>query len=127
MTFHPPLYFHLRENHREELFSGIAEPLLMLGDGATETVPWLRYVTQPVLALKESVSPRERDDTIEEHIKILDPECSIGIGVDFVKSSHGNEDGRLFSRCIDWKSHRIHLFCDLLPSQISTLKWFHQT
>jgi hypothetical protein len=30
LTFHPPIYFHLRANGQEELWAGIAEPRLML-------------------------------------------------------------------------------------------------
>ena len=124
LTFHPPIYFHLRANGQEELFAGIAEPRLMLLQD--ECVPWIRLVSRPVQEISKTNQPRDPENS--SIIKILVPtkECSIGLGVDFVRSTHTESPELLFSRCIDWKEYRVHVFCEILPSQISTLSWYHQ-
>jgi hypothetical protein len=124
LTFHPPIYFHLRANGEEELFAGIAEPRLMLHD--QETVPWLRFVSKPVSDLSAARPPRDPERTAIETVAVPSADGSIGLGIDFVRASHNEEPGFLLSRCFDCGEHRIHVFVEALPPQVPTLAWYHQ-
>ena len=46
LSFHPPIYFHLRANQDEELFAGIADAAIMLAQDGH--VPWVRFVSRSV-------------------------------------------------------------------------------
>jgi hypothetical protein len=50
LTFHPPVYFHLRANDDEELFAGIADVRIMLEQDSV--VPWIRFVARPVREMR---------------------------------------------------------------------------
>ncbi len=125
LTFHPPIYFHLRANGQEELFAGIAEPRLMLGQD--ERVPWIRFVSRPLREIGIAKQPRDTEKTFVEKFLASTLDCSIGLGVDFIRPTQTESSELLFSRCIDWKEHRVHVFCEILPAQISTLSWYHQS
>lgn len=124
LTFHPPIYFHLRANGEEELFAGIAEPRLMLHDD--DTVPWLRFISKPVGDLILATPPRDPEKTMIEIVTVPSVDCSIGVGIDFVRATHAEAPSFLLSRCFDSGEHRIHLFVEALPPQIPTLAWYHQ-
>lgn len=124
MTFHPPIYFHLRANGKDELFAGIAEPRLMLQ--ADETVPWLRFVSKPISELSQASTPRSPDKTTVETIIVSDTKCSVGLGIDFVRPEHVESRALLWSHYLACGEHRIHAFAELLPPQIPTLNWYHQ-
>jgi hypothetical protein len=124
LTFHPPNYFHLRANDQEELFAGIAEPGLMLTQD--ERVPWIRFVSKPVRGIGPAQPPRNPSETTIKGFRVESSGCSIGLGIDFVRSSQSEVPGSLFSCCLDWHGHRIHVFCEELAAQISTLAWYHQ-
>src|SRR5450759_3219752 len=125
LTFHPPIYFHLRANGREELFAGIAEPRLMLGQD--KCVPWIRFVSRPLREIGIAKQSRDTGNTFVEKFLVPTLNCSIGLGVDFIRPTQTESLELLFSRCIDWKEHRVHVFCEMLPAQISTLSWHHQS
>lgn len=124
LTFHPPIYFHLRANDQEELFAGIAEPRLMLHD--VETVPWLRFVSRPVYDLGAATAPRDPDQTSIENVRVASADRSIGLGIDFVRATQNQIPDVLLSRCFDCGEHRIHVFLESLPPQLPTLVWYHQ-
>lgn len=124
LTFHPPIYFHLRANGKDELFAGIAEPRLMLQ--ADEAVPWLRFVSQPINELSQASAPRSTDKTTVETITVPDANCSVGLGVDFVRPEHVEHPDFLWSRHFVCGEHRIHAFAELRPPQIPALNWYHQ-
>lgn len=124
LTFHPPGYFHLRANGEDELFAGIAEPRLMLH--ADETVPWLRFVSKPVNELSRASEPRSPEKTMVETITIPDANCSVGLGIDFVRSEHGENRNLSWSNYFNCGEHRIHAFAEPLLPQFPTLSWFHQ-
>ena len=124
LTFHPPIYFHLRANSQEELFAGLAEPRLMLLQDYC--VPWIRFISRPVREIGEAKQPRDSEKSSIAKILLPTTECSIGLGVDFIRATQTESSELLFSRCVDWKEHRVHIFCEILPVQISTLSWYHQ-
>ena len=125
LTFHPPIYFHLRANGEDELFSGIAEPRLMLHD--VETVPWLRFVSKRIADLSVAKPPRDPQETTVETVQAPSARESIGLGIDFVRATHTETPGFLWSRCFDCGEHRVHVFLEARPSQLPTLAWHHQT
>lgn len=124
LTFHPPIYFHLRANGKDELFAGIAEPRLMLH--ADETVPWLRFVSKPINELSRASAPRSPKKTTVETITVPDANCSFGLGVDFVRPEHVENRNLSWSNYFNCGEHRIHAFAEPLPPQIPTLSWYHQ-
>ena len=124
LTFHPPIYFHLRANGEEELFAGICEPRLMLHD--VQTVPWLRFVSRPVEELSIARPPRDPDRTTVETVNAPSTDRSIGLGIDFVRPTHNETPGFLRSRCFNCGAHRIHVFIEALPPQVPTLVWYQQ-
>lgn len=124
LTFHPPIMFHFRPNGGPDQFEAIAEPRLVIGDG--ETLPWVRYVSKPVNDLTEAKPPRDATRTSVELVTPSQPSCSIGLGIDFVPLAQQPVEEKLLSRCYDWGEVRIHVFCEQLPAQDSTLAWFHE-
>ena len=124
LTFHPPIYFHLRANGKDELFAGIAEPRLMLQ--ATETVPWLRFVSKPIIVLCAASAPRSPDKTTIEEVIVPDTNCSAALGIDFVRPNHVENRKLPWSNHFTCGEHRIHAFIELLAPQIPTLVWYHQ-
>ena len=125
LTFHPPIYFHLKANGQEELFAGIAEPRLMLEQD--NVVPWIRFVSRPLSEIGITKQLRDPDKSSIEQFTVPTTNCSIGLGVDFVRSTYTESAGLLFSRCINWQDHRVHVFCEMLPAQVTTLSWYHQS
>ena len=125
LTFHPPIYFHLRANGQDELFAGIAEPRLMLEQD--NRVPWIRFMSRPLHEIGLAKQPRDFEKSSVEKFSVPTADCSIGLGVDFVRSTQMESSELLFSRCVDCQKHRVHIFCEVLPAQISTLSWYHQS
>ena len=124
LTFHPPMYFHLLSNGKEELFAGIAEPRLMLDE--SETVPWLRFVSKPISDLPATGVPRSPEKTTIETFVAPVSDCSIGLGIDFVRPDHGENHDCLWGKHFVCGEHRIYAFAELLPPQLPTLIWYHQ-
>ena len=126
LTFHPPIYFHLRANGEEELFAGIAEPRLMLDE--SETVPWLRFVSKPISDLSAAGASRSPEKTtiIIETIVVPVSDCSIGLRIDFVRPDHSENPDSLWGKHFVCREHRIYAFAELLPPQLPTLVWYHQ-
>ena len=125
LTFHPPHYFHLHANKDEELFTGIAEVSMFLTQ--QERVPWVRFVSGPVRTLMQAGAVRDPANTTILKVSVLSDGCSIGIGIDFVRPGDNRKHGGLLDEFLDWESHRIHLFLESLPLQISTLAWCHES
>lgn len=124
LTFHPPIYFHLRANGKDELFAGIAEPRLMLHE--SETIPWLRFVSKPISDLSAAKPPRAPDKSTIETIVAPVSDRSVGLGIDFVRPDHVENPEFLWSKHFTCGEHRIYAFAELLPPQIPTLVWYHQ-
>lgn len=124
MTFHPPIFFHLRANSQPELFTGYAEPLLILNQD--QIVPWLRFVTDPISDLQLSTTPRDHSKTSVITVGESSENYSLGFGVDFVRPEINISNDFFFSTYENWHNYRYHIFCELLPKQLSTLSWYHQ-
>jgi hypothetical protein len=124
LTFHPPIYFHLRAPKDEMQFEGIAEIELMLADH--DSVPWVRFVSRPVQDLPISGGSREPDDTEAVNVPVGSEPCSIGLAVDFVRRGSAEPSGRLLDRFADCSEVRIRVSCEVLPPQEATLAWIHQ-
>lgn len=125
LTFHPPIRFHLRENNSEVLFAGIAEPRLMLT--FDERVPWIRFTSKEFTKLKAAGAPRSQYNTQDIDIQIPHEQCSIAIGIDFVRPDATPATDTLMSRIITWHEHCVHVFALTKPPQVATLSWFHQS
>ena len=124
LTFHPPMYFHLRAPKDDMQFEGIAEVDLMLAD--QDCVPWVRFVSRPVCDLPVSRGPRDAAHTEVVDVPVTSDGCSIGLAVDFVRPGTADPSGRLLDRFADCCQVRIRLSCEVLPPQEATLAWIHQ-
>jgi hypothetical protein len=124
LTFHPPVYFHLRANNDEELFAGIADVGLMLDQDGR--VPWIRFVSRPVRDMTSAAAPRDLSGSGILTVEPPSADCSIGLGVDFVRDGDSARHDRLLDHYADCAGRRIHIFCETLPGQRATLSWYHQ-
>jgi hypothetical protein len=125
LTFHPPIYFHLRENKKVELWAGIADVAVMLTEGGR--VPWIRFVSNPFVDLRPISPPRRPEITTTERLDLDSDACSVCLGIDFVRRD--SEDPP------EWVSRNnssaefgvdIEIECHAVPAQVSTLNWYHQ-
>jgi len=125
LTFHPPHWFHLRETSGKRLFEGIGDLGLMLKQDGI--VPWIRFVSKQVSKLNVSAMPRHPQRTSTITTRPDTEDCSIGLGVDFIRTDIAPQtDNLLSSNFIDYGEFRLHISTIMLPTQIATLSWYHQ-
>jgi len=124
LTFHPPIYFHLRANGDEELFAGIADVEIMLAQDGH--VPWVRFASRPVSELAIAVPPRDPNRTSILRVPVRSSDVSIGLAIDFVRPGVNDPAGSVAERFVDCGENRLHVRCDLLAAQAPTLAWYHQ-
>ncbi len=125
LTFHPPHWFHLRETGGKRLFEGIGDLKLMLEQDGT--VPWVRFVSKQVSKLGAVARPRKPERTRIITVRTETEECSVGLGVDFVRTDVAPlADGLLSSELVDCTEFKLHVSTVKLPVQIATLSWYHQ-
>jgi hypothetical protein len=124
LTFHPPIYFHFRANNDEELFAGLAQVEIMLQQDGR--VPWVRFVSKPVRDIPQVKTPRDPTRTETLTAKLESTDCSLGIGIDFVRRENTTASGSVLDHFMDCGPNRLHVFCDQLPPQEATLAWYHQ-
>jgi hypothetical protein len=124
-TYHPPLRFHLRADGEPALFEGIQ--LVGCGLHQQERYEWLRIGSKPVHELSLYRGARSPGSTDIITIPVPGAQCSVGLGVDFVRSAFSNEHGHgLLDICETWHDRKLHIFSELLPLQtVTTLGWFH--
>ena len=125
LTFHPPNWFHLKANGGKTLFEGIGDlPIMLEQDGV---VPWVRFVSRPIVDLSGAGLPRKPDRVRVLKIDPRTQPCSIGLGVDFRRVDVDPPDQpELLSELVPWQGYTLHVHAVALPSQIATLSWFHQ-
>jgi hypothetical protein len=123
LTFHSPIYFHLRAKGDQELFAGIAEVEIMLAQDAR--VRWVRFVSRPVRDMSPAGDPRDPNRTTVIKVPVESPAVSVGLAVDFVRPGVSDRSGGLVDHFIDWGQNRLHLFCEALAEQRPTLAWYH--
>lgn len=124
LTFHPPVYFHLRANNDSELFAGIADvEIILQQDGH---LPWLRFVSKPVGQLPVAGQPRDLARAHNVRVPIPSPDVSIGLAVDFVRPGFDKPTGCVAEQFIDCGRNRLHVHCEVMPAQEPTLAWYHQ-
>lgn len=127
-TFHPPMWFHLRAQRQPALFEGIA-----LVDAALDQqhrYEWLRIASKPIALLATYRGERNSSGATEViRIPAPAPRSSIGIGIDFVKTtSEYREDHRLLDTFEIWDGRNLHIFSESLPIQdVTTMAWFHHS
>ena len=124
LTFHPPIYFHLRANGDEELFAGIAEVEIMLAQDGH--VPWVRFTSRPVAEMAVSAPPRNPDRTSVLSVPVQSTDISVGLAIDFVRPDVDDPAGSVAEQFVDCGQSRLHVRCDLLAPQAPTLAWYHQ-
>jgi hypothetical protein len=124
LTFHPPIYFHLRANNDEELFAGIADVEIMLAQDGR--VPWIRFTSRPVREIPLAKPPRDPGRTTVLRVPVDSPDVSLGLAVDFVRPGVDEASGGLAEQFVDSGKNRLHVFCEALPPQAPTLAWYHQ-
>ena len=122
LTFHPPIYFHLRQNAKEELFAGIADVRIMLE--MDSEVPWVRFTSGPYESLPTSTGPRLGIPTDSLQLELPGPEFSIGVGVNFVTRKESNHK---CSRLIEHGGLTVEVFAEVRPLQQASLSWYHQS
>ncbi|HET9694953.1 MAG TPA: hypothetical protein VFP48_11255 [Steroidobacteraceae bacterium] len=124
LTFHPPIYFHLRANGDQELFAGIAEVEIMLvQDGH---VPWVRFTSRPVAEIPVAASPRVPSRTSVLNVPVESADVSVGLAIDFVRPGVDDPAGSVAEQFVECGQSRLHVRCDLLAAQPPTLAWYHQ-
>ena len=124
LTFHPPIYFHLRANKDEELFAGIADVKIMLDQDGF--VPWIRFVSRSLLDIPPAGAPRNASQTVTLRAQVQSEDASLGVGVDIVRAGSSAAVGHLVNYMFDCGEYRFRVFCDQLRPQQPTLSWYHQ-
>ena len=124
LTFHPPIYFHLRANNDVELFAGIAEVEIMLSQDGR--VPWIRFASKPVRDIPLAQPPRDPDRTRVLHVPLVSPDASVGLSVDFVRPAEDRPSGGLIDEFVDCGQNRLHISCEARAAQQASLAWYHQ-
>jgi hypothetical protein len=123
LTFHPPIYFHLRANRDEELFAGIADVKIMLDQDGY--VPWIRFVSRPLRDIPRAGAPRDPSQTATLRAPAQSADASLGVGVDIVRAGSSTAVGSLVNYMFDCGEYRFRVFCDQLQPQQPTLSWYH--
>jgi hypothetical protein len=124
LTFHPPIYFHLRANGDEELFAGIAEVEIILAQDGF--VPWVRFTSRLVAEIPVTAPPRDPARTTMLSVPVQSADVSVGLAVDFVRPGVDESGGAAVEQYIDCGQNRLHVRCDILAAQAPTLAWYHQ-
>jgi hypothetical protein len=124
LTFHPPVYFHLRANNDEELFAGIADVEIMLAQDGL--VPWVRFVSRPVREMSRASAPRNPGRTSVLRVPVENEDHSVGLAVDFVQPGVSHLTGATAEQYLDSGLYRMHVSCTLHTGQLPTLAWYHQ-
>jgi hypothetical protein len=124
LTFHPPIYFHLRANKDEELFAGIADVKIMLDQDGF--VPWIRFVSRPLRDIPPAGAARNPSHTMMLRASVQSADASLGVGVDIVRPGSSAAAGSLVNYVFDCGEYRFHVYCDQLRPQQPTLSWYHQ-
>jgi hypothetical protein len=124
LTFHPPIYFHLRENGKDELWAGIADVAIMLEQDGR--VPWVRFVSKPFTELNPASPPRDASRTTIQKVSVPSTDCSIGLGIDFAPRP-GEAPPEWVTRNLVGATAGvgIDIHTCILPPQIPTLAWLH--
>lgn len=124
LTFHPPIYFHLRQNGKDELWAGIADVAIMLQQEGR--VPWVRHVSKPFAELKSASAPRDPSKTDVKTINLQTSDCSIGLGLDFVRRE-GESPPEWVTRNLSGATGGVGIDIHVcsVPAQDSTLVWLH--
>ncbi|MBX9903357.1 MAG: hypothetical protein K2Y31_03300 [Burkholderiales bacterium] len=124
LTFHPPIYFHLKANGSRALYEGIADLQIMLSQDGI--VPWIRFVFKPVSELSLAGIPRRPDRVRFLSVATPDVNYSVGLGVDFVRLGLAvPPNGSVLDELIDWRGYRVRIHAALLKPQAATLAWIH--
>jgi len=124
LTYHPPIYFHLRANDDDELFAGIADVEIMLAQDGH--VPWVRFVSRPVGELAVSTAPRNPERTRFLAVPVDDVRVSVALAIDFVRPGADPLVGSAAEEFVDCGPRRLHVRCEVMPAQAATLSWYHQ-
>lgn len=124
LTFHPPNYFHLRENGKDELWAGIADVAIMLEQDGR--VPWVRFVSKQFSELKLASTPRDLSKTIIRKIEIENPDVSVCLAIDFLHKK-GVDPPEWVSKNLQGATGGVEIDINAFSTkpQISTLVWFH--
>jgi len=124
LTFHPPIYFHLRENNQVELWAGMADVAIMLEQDGI--VRWVRFVSKPFTELKATGPLRDPSRTTIRKVSVPDTEHSIGLGVDFVRRPGEAPPEWVTKNLVGATAGvGIDIHTSILPPQTSTLAWLH--
>ncbi len=122
LTFHPPIYFHLRQDGKEELFAGIADVNIMLQmDGQ---VPWVRFTSAPYDALKPSGLSRPGIPTDLLTLEVSNPKLSIGVCVNFSSQPVTTRD---CATLVQHAGFNIEVYAEERCPQAASLSWYHQS
>ncbi len=124
LTFHPPIYFHLRANKDEELFAGIADIQIMLTQD--NSVPWARFVSRPVREIPFANTPRNPERTSVLRVPVESKDVSVGMAIDFVKPGISHLTTAIAEKYLDSGPYQLHVSCELHTAQLPTLAWYHQ-
>ena len=124
LTFHPPIYFHLRANNDEELFAGIADVGIMLDQDGS--VPWVRFISRPVREIPIAGSQRNPGRTSILRVPVESGDLSVTLAIDFVRPGAHCPAGAAAEQYIDSGAYRLHLWCEPHVAQLPTLAWYHQ-
>jgi hypothetical protein len=127
-TFHPIIYFHLKSTKAkssEALFAGLCEVGMVLTSQVE--MPWIRAISAPIAGLKSAGLGWTKVPNNDLPIPITDENTSLQIAVDFIRPLDITENKPDQNR---WSfvhgEHAIRVEVNMLPPQISTLRWFHQ-
>ncbi|MBA4064921.1 MAG: hypothetical protein C0501_14640 [Isosphaera sp.] len=124
LTFHPPIYFHLRENAKDELWAGIADVAIMLEQEGR--VPWVRFVSKPFAELKPANPPRDPARTKIREVPIPSGDYSVGLGIDFVRRPEVPPPEWVTKNLVGATAGvGLDIHACVLPGQTSTLAWLH--
>jgi|GEM_PF-3521225 len=125
LTFHPPNWFHLTANDGKRLFEAITDLKIMLDQ--SNSIPWIRFVSKQITKLPPAGIPLKPQLTTILSIPLNDDKCSVGIGIDFMRTASGDEiPNTLFDQFIPWQDYFLRIHAVELAPQVATLSWFHQ-
>jgi hypothetical protein len=124
LTSHPPNYFHLRENGKDELWAGIADIAIMLEQD--RRIPWVRFVSKQFSELKLASTPRGLAKTTIRKVELENPDASVCLAVDFLHQK-GDEPPEWVSKNLQGATGGVKVDINAFATkpQISTLAWLH--
>jgi len=127
LTFHPPGWFQLGVTKGKKPFQGIGDLQVMLSQDGI--VPWVRFVSRSFSRIKSAAEVRNPQRTQSIEIVVTSPECSIGLGVDFLRPDFGapvHPSEHIHRQIIKCANYNLLVFAEVLPAQRPTLSWYHQ-